>query len=184
MTFTTYAWSVDGNTRIGADERMMVQHAIDGNQGVLNPLDCQVQATGPPSQGVLITPGSAMVLGQEITQQGMYHAYNVGNDLSLATLAPTGGTIRSDMIVLQAQDPTWSGSPWGGPAAGPIIVPAIISGVAGNATAPPGGISALALARVDLPVSTSIITQGMITDLRMVSNPNRQRGFQTMQGFW
>ena len=184
MTFQPANWSIDGNPRNGNDERVMLYHATEGNQGVLGPLDLIVSATGPNSQGVSIGPGSCVVLGGEFAFQGSYHGYNVGADLSLATFTATGASPRSDMVIAEAQDPTWSGSPWGVSASGPCVVPAILSGVSSTATQPTPGISAIPLARVDIPAFTSIITPSMITDLRAVSNPNRFRSVLDLQAFW
>jgi hypothetical protein len=150
VTFQTSAYAVDGNSESGNFLRLMLQSASQGAQGVILPTDLLVTA--------------------ETAFQGSYYGYNVGSDTSL-TIAATGGAIRSDMIVVRAEDPTWSGSPWGNPAAGQILFPRVISGVSGSAVVPPGGISAIALARIDIPVSTSAITNAMIHDLRQVANP-------------
>jgi hypothetical protein len=173
VTFQSAAYAVDGNSESGNFLRLMLQSATQGNQGVIGPLDCLVTQTGAPSAGIIINPGAVVVLGAETPFQGSYYGYNVGNDTSL-TIAATGGTIRSDMIVVRAEDPTWAGSPWGNPASGQILFPRVISGVSGSAVNPPGGISAIPLARIDIPVSTSAITNAMIHDLRYVANPTRQ----------
>jgi len=172
MTFQTAAYAVDGNSESGNFLRLMLQSATLSSQGVVSHLDCIVTQTGAPSAGIIINPGAVVVFGAETPFQGSYYGYNVGNDTSL-TIAATGGTIRSDMIVVRAEDPTWAGSPWGNPASGQILFPRVISGVSGSATVPPGGISAIALARIDIPVSTSAITNAMIHDLRQVANPQR-----------
>ena len=44
-----------------------------------------------------------------------------------------------------------------------------------SATTPPAGITAIPLARVDVPAGTSNITQAMITDLRYLLNARRDR---------
>ena len=172
MTFQTAAYAVDGNSESGNFLRLMLQSATQGNQGVIGPLDLLVTQTGAPSAGIIINPGACVVVGAETPFQGSYYGYNVGNDTTL-TIAATGGTIRSDMIVVRAEDPTWAGSPWGNPASGQILFPRVISGVSGSAIAPPAGISAIPLARIDIPVSTSAITNAMIHDLRYVANPTR-----------
>jgi hypothetical protein len=165
MTFQTAVYAVDGNAEPGAFLRLMLQSATIGSQGVVGHLDVQVTQTGTPSSGIIITPGAVVVLGAETAFQGSYYGYNVGNDTTL-TIAATGGSPRSDMIVARAEDPTWAGSPWGNPASGQIIFPRVLSGVASNATQPPGGISAI-------PASTSTITNAMIHDLRYVCTPQR-----------
>jgi hypothetical protein len=170
LTFQTPAWLIDGGASLnGQFARMMLAAASSQQQGVIGPLDCIVSQTTPSaSAGVLISAGSVIVFGQEVTQQGSYFGENTGVDSSL-TIAATGGSIRSDMIVVRAEDPTFSGSPWAGPPSGQILFARVISGVSAGATQPPGGISAIPLARIDIPVSTSIITNAMIHDIRSVA---------------
>ncbi len=171
MTFQTAVWAVNGNTVDAAYARLMLQAAVLGSQGIIGHLDCQVQATQPsPTAGIVITPGAVTVLGAEAPYQGNYYGWNVGNDMTLS-IAATGGAARSDMIVARAEDPTWSGSPWGNPASGQIIFPRVISGVASSATLPPGGQSCIPLARIDMPASTSQVLQSYIHDLRQVAVP-------------
>jgi hypothetical protein len=171
MTFQSGVWAVDGNTVSGALARLMQQAATLGAQGVVGHLDCQVNATTPsPTAGIVITPGMMVILGQETTYQGTYFGWNIGNETSL-TIAATAGAARSDMVVARAEDPTWSGSPWGGPASGQIVFPRVISGVSSSATQAPAGISAIPLARIDMPPSTSVVNQAAIHDLRQVAIP-------------
>lgn len=172
MTFQTSVYAVDGNTESGNFLRLMLQSATLGSQGVVGHLDVQVTATGPATSGIIITPGAVVVAGNETAFQGSYYGYNIGNDTSL-TIAATGGSPRSDMVVVRAEDPTWSGSPWGNPAAGQILFPRVISNVGGGATVPPGTISAIPLARIDMPASTSVVQSGYIHDLRYVCTPQR-----------
>jgi hypothetical protein len=176
VTFQSSVWAVDGNQIDASLMRLMLQAQTSSTQGVANPLDCIVNATGPATAGIIITSGGFTVLGQETTYQGSYAGWNIGNDTTLS-IAPTGGSPRSDMIVARVEDPTWAGSPWGGSPAGQIIFPRVISGVSSSATQPPGGISAIPLARIDMPASVSVVQQGYITDLRGVSNP--QSSIQT-----
>jgi len=171
MTFQSAVWAVDGNTVSGALARLMNQGATLGAQGVVGHLDCIVQATTPsPTAGIVITPGMVIILGQEASYQGSYFGWNVGNETGLS-IAATAGAARSDMIVARAEDPTWAGSPWGGPASGQIVFPRVISGVSSSAVVPPAGISAIPLARIDMPPSTSVVNSAYIHDLRQVAVP-------------
>ena len=77
------------------------------------------------------------------------------------------------MVVVRAEDPTWSGSPWGAPAAGQILWPRVLTNVGAGATVPPGGFSAIPLARIDMPASQSTVQQSYIHDLRQVCNESR-----------
>jgi hypothetical protein len=140
-----------------------------GQQGVVGPLDCIVRQTVVASSGILIDQGNVVVYGAEQTEQGSYYGENLGQDSTLS-IAATGGTARSDLVVVRAEDPTWAGSPWGGSPAAQILFPRVISNVAPGTTVPPGGISAIALARIDMPASTSTVLQSYIHDVRQVVN--------------
>jgi hypothetical protein len=172
VTFQTAVWAVDGNSVDASYARLMLQSSTLGAQGVVGHLDCIVNANTVPTAGIQITPGQVVILGAEASYQGSYYGFNVGNDSTLS-IAATGGATRSDMIVARAEDPTWSGSPWGAPAAGQIIWPRVLSGVAAGSASPPAGYSCIPLARIDMPASTSVVQQSYIHDLRQVAVPQR-----------
>lgn len=169
MTFQTACWAVDGNAQNSNLARLMLLAATLGQQGVIGPLDCIVNQTAVASSGIVITQGNVVVLGQEFTEQGTYYGENLAQDTTL-TIAATGGTTRSDLIVVRAEDPTWAGTPWGGSPAAQILFPRVISNVAPGTTVAPGGISAIALARIDMPASTSVVLQSYIHDVRQCAN--------------
>src|SRR4051794_40333615 len=77
------------------------------------------------------------------------------------------------MVVLRVEDPEYEGSL--DPAADQIEYFQIISGVSSTATTIPDSRTAIPLARIDIPASTSIITSAMITDLRFIANARRDR---------
>jgi len=181
VTFQTSAAFVDGNPESGNFLRLMLQSSTAGSQGIIGATDLLVTANTVPTSGVNIAGGACVVAGAETAFQGSYYGYNVGLDTSL-TIASTGGTIRSDMVVVRAEDPTWSGSPWGNPASGQILFPRVISNVAAGLTTVPGGYSAIPLCRIDMPVSTSVVSQAYIHDLRQVAQPLRILQMQTAQG--
>jgi hypothetical protein len=170
MTFTATVFAVDGNTMTSQVMRMALQAATQGAQGVTGPTDCIVSQTTVASAGIVIAPGNVLIAGVEATAQGSYSAYNTGNDTTLS-IAATGGSIRSDMVVARVEDPTWPGSGWGGAASAQIVFPRVISNVAAGATAVPGGYSAIPLARIDMPASASTVLQSYIHDLRSVASP-------------
>lgn len=181
MTFQSGVWAVDGNQVPAGLARLQLQGATIGSQGVVGHLDCRVTANSPATSGIIISDGAVLILGQETDHQGTYWGFNLGNDTTL-TIAATGGSPRSDMIVTRAEDPTWSGTPWGGPASGQIVFPRVISGVSSTATVAPAGMSAIPLARIDMPASTSVVQSSFIKDLRFVANPQRIMQMQSMQG--
>jgi hypothetical protein len=181
MTFQTSVWAVDGNTTDGSFARQMLQSSTLGSQGVVGATDCQVQANSPNTSGIIITSGAVVIYGAETPYQGSYWGFNEGNDTTLS-IAATGGSSRSDMIVARAEDPTWSGSPWGGSPAGQIIYPRVISNVAAGSTSPPAGYSCIPLARIDMPASTAVVAQSYIHDIRQVMNPQRLLQIYTVNG--
>lgn len=181
MTFATGLWQIDGNVFNGIVSRIMAEAATSEQQGIVDPLDLIVRATATPSPGITLDAGSCVINGLETANQGSYIGYNVGLDSTL-TIAATGGTGRSDMIVARAEDPTWSGSPWTGDPAAQVVFPRVISGVSGSATSPPAGMSQIPLARIDIPASTTNITNAMIVDLRSVARPHSQKSVLSLQG--
>lgn len=175
MTFRADVYAVDGNQIDAVLLRLMNQAASIGAQGVVGHLDCRVQATSPATSGIQITTGGVVILGQEVALQGSYTSWNNGLDTTLS-IGATGGSPRSDMIVARAEDPTFSGSPWGGSPGAQIVFPRVLTNVGSGATQPPGGTSAIPLARIDMPSSTSTVQGSYITDLRTVANPQVSTG--------
>ena len=95
---------------------------------------------------------------------------------------PTGsGAGRSDLVIIRVENPYESGETWPIPsnvAQGPYVYTRIIEGVPGNTFNVKGlnlGYSAIAIARIDIPASTSTITQAMIKDLRSIAKPGGER---------
>jgi hypothetical protein len=151
--------------------RMMIKDLARGNQGVTTGLDMKVSALSTPGAGVQISDGSAVIAGVVSTVQGYYNAYNIGTDT--VDVSATGGVSRSDMLVLRVEDPEYEGTR--DPATDPIVFFEVIPNVSSSATTVPSGYSAIPLARIDIPASTATITNAMITDLRKVANPRRER---------
>jgi hypothetical protein len=92
-------------------------------------------------------------------------------------IAATGGTARSDMLIIRVEDPEYEGSL--NPQTDQITYPQVISNVSSSATTIPDGRTGIPLARIDIPANTSTITNSMITDLRKVANPRRLRTIAT-----
>jgi hypothetical protein len=151
--------------------RMMVKDLARGNQGITEGSDLKVTALSTPGGGVQIADGSAVIAGKVSPVQGHYSAYNIGVDT--VSISPTGGSSRSDMIVLRVEDPEYEGTR--DPEVDPIVFWEVVSNVSSSATTVPSGYSAIPIARIDIPASTATITNAMIVDLRQVANPRRDR---------
>lgn len=164
--------AVTGASHDAQQFRMMVRDLARGNQGITEGHHLKVSALAVNGAGVQISDGSAVIAGVASPVQGHYSAYNIGVDTSV-TIAATGGTIRSDMVILRVEDPEYEGTR--DPAVDPIVFFEVVSNVSSSATTVPSGYSAIPLARIDIPASTATITDAMIVDLRKVANPRRER---------
>ncbi|KPC94696.1 hypothetical protein ADL27_13100, partial [Streptomyces sp. NRRL F-6602] len=153
---------------------MMIRDMARDNQGVTTGLDLKVSALATPGAGVQISDGSATITGKVSPVQGSYNSYNIGTDT--VSVAATGSTARSDMLILRVEDPEYEGTR--NPATDPIVFWQVVTNVSSSATTVPSGYSAIPLARVDIPANTATITNAMITDLRQVTNPRRDRFMQ------
>jgi hypothetical protein len=182
MTFSNSVWMVDGNQITGVFARLMQQSTWGNNSGVMSSNDLYVAANSTPNSGIQIATGCCVINGSEVTYQGSYFGENIGTDTSI-TISPTGASPRSDMIVARAEDWTFSGSPWTKPGNSQVVFPRVISSVSSGATTPPGGNgSCIPLARIDIPASTSTITNAMITDLRYMVQPRSQPNLYMLDG--
>ncbi|MGW5689799.1 hypothetical protein ACWEWX_02210 [Streptomyces asiaticus] len=161
-----------GATHTAQQFRMMIRDLSRANEGITEGDHLKVTALATPGGGVQIADGSAVIIGRVSSVQGSYSAYNIGVDTSV-TIAPTGGSGRSDMVILRVEDPEYEGTR--DPAVDPIVFFEVVSNVSSSATTVPSGYSAIPLARIDIPASTATITNSMIKDLRKVANPRRDR---------
>ncbi len=174
MTWAQGLYAVDGNPLPGTLWRLQLASATRSAQGVVGQADLYVKQTATASNQVRASNGACVIAGAEAAWQGSYFGYNIGDDL--ISIAATGGAARSDMIVAKVEDPTVAGGGWShSPLTDPLVYTRVISGVTAGSVAPPAGISAIPLARIDVPASTSVITQAMITDLRYMLNARRDR---------
>ncbi|WP_274558040.1 hypothetical protein [Streptomyces spiramyceticus] len=161
---------VHGGTHPARAMRMMIQDLARGSSGVTEGNDLKVSPLTTPGAGVRVGDGSAVVRGAS-WGQGSYTQYNVGD--AVVPIVPTGASARSDLITLRVEDPEYEGTR--NPATQDIGYFHVISGVSANATAPPAGVTAIPLARLDIPGNTGTITAAMIKDLRTIANPRRSR---------
>nr|BEK65688.1 hypothetical protein KPHV_29150 [Kitasatospora purpeofusca] len=158
--------------------RMMIRDLSRGSQGITEGGDLKVRATATPGPGVRIGNGSAIVRGN-VFGQGSYTQYNAGDHP--VPIAPTGGTGRTDLICLRVEDPEYEGNR--NPLTDDVGYFHVIPGVSATTTAVPPGMTAIPLARITQPPNCQTITDSMITDLRQLANPRRERRVRTIAGF-
>jgi hypothetical protein len=159
-------WAVDGNTLDAQLWRQQLYAATLKRSGIMAPGDLKVTAFGTPGAGVNIAGGTCVIAGQEVAGQGSYFGYNNGTDT--VSVAATGGSPRTDLIVARVEDPTFAGSSWPwNPATQQLIYSRDLS----STSSLPAGVTAIPLALLTIPASTSAITNAMITDMRALANP-------------
>ncbi|WP_405613309.1 hypothetical protein [Streptomyces sp. NBC_00076] len=163
-----------GGTHPARAFRMMIRDLASGNSGVTEGNDLKVREWATPGAGVRVGDGSAVV-GGAAWGQGSYTQYNVGD--AIVPIAPTGSSARSDLICLRVEDPEYEGNR--NPAADDIGYFHVVSGVSASTKTVPSGMTAIPLARLNLPANTATITNAMITDLRQIANPRRDRKLYT-----
>jgi hypothetical protein len=174
MTLIQPPMMVNGGTHPARTMRMMIRDLSRGSQGVTEYNDLKVTQQTTPGAGVQVADGSGVVRGAS-WGQGSYTQYNVGS--ATVNIAPTGAQGRNDLVVLRVLDPEYEGSL--NPAKDSIGFFDVVSNVSSTATDPPAGMTAIPLARVALPPNCATVTDAMITDLRKICNPRRDRQIYT-----
>lgn len=166
----------NGATHQAQQFRMLVRDLASGAEGVTEGDDLKVTELSTPGGGVQIADGSAIVTGRYDPFQGSYAVCNLGSD-TVDIAANGAGSTRYDMVIIRVEDPQYEGDL--DPEVDPINYLHVIPNVSSTATTIPGGLTGIPLARIAIPVSTSTITDAMITDLRKVANPRKERRLST-----
>lgn len=175
-------YAVNGSELDGSVLRAQLKSATRAGEGIIEYGDLRVRELAVPGTSVRVASGACVVLGREVEFQGSYYGTNFGEE-QVPITATGSGAGRSDMIVAQVEDPTISGSPWAhDPATEPLIYLRVIQGVDPGATTVPPGISAIPLARIDLPASTGTVEQGHIVDLRRMMAERSQVVMRVQRG--
>jgi len=154
--------------------RALIKDLSNGAEGITEGDDLKVSPLSTPGAGVQIGEGSGIILGRVSPFQGAYAVRNQGADT--VPIAATGASARSDMVIVRVEDPEYEGDLDANDGSSDMInYFQVISNVSSSAITIPDGRTGIPLARIDIPASTSTITNAMITDLRKVANPRRQR---------
>lgn len=157
--------------------RVMLAAATSGAEGIMTPGDMKVSALPVPGTAVVANPGNALIRNSYSGGVGQSYATRAPQQTELPIVATGSAGGRTDLIVARIDDPTYGGGPFD-----PLTFEAskfeVVRGVPANTRTARGlGLSypAIALARVTLPASTGTVTAGMITDLREMAQPRKER---------
>src|SRR5690348_9003555 len=89
----------DGATHSAQQFRMLVRDLARGAEGITEGDDLKVTALGTPGAAVQVADGSGIVRSKANSFGGSYAVCNVGT--ATVNIAATGGSPRSDMVVLR-----------------------------------------------------------------------------------
>lgn len=190
MALQNVPWAIDGATIPSSLARLAQYVATSGSEGIAQLGDMKVQPLATPGNGIRIGPGGGVVLNryQGETPDQSYMVYsNTETALGPSDMPASSGSARSHLVCVTVGDPDFSqaGHPWMLGTDPPVgtentfqyvryfVVQNVPSGTVNfdqlNLNYP-----ALALARIDVPASTTTITSGMIVDLRQMARPREK----------
>jgi hypothetical protein len=185
MSWDTVPWFTEGGAEHSSEvARLLAYAAFGGAQGVVGSADLAVKALSSPAAQVQVRPGACAILNR--ATGATYQAYAGRLPTSdTVNIGSTGVSARSDLVIARVENPYSYGETWPLPSdavTGPYIFTRVVSGVPKTTTSirqvRPGD-SAITLARIDIPANTAAITQAMITDLRSMVSPRRDRVLYT-----
>lgn len=174
---------VDG-ARVPAEQlRRMLHAATSGGAGVVSPTDLEVTAMGTPTGEVSISPGSLIIPTKfPDAFPGQSYLASLRSAKVVAVPANSTGAPVVRYVVVSIRDPQYAGQATpGNPLDDEYTDWDVLSSV-------PTWKPAVAIASITLPANTAAVTAGMITDLRKLVRPRRERIVDTVsppssQGF-
>jgi hypothetical protein len=181
MTFDPTAWMIGGGAEHGPElGRLLAYASTSGSEGIVTPGDLKVVPYDVAGDGVRILAGAGLILNRY--PGGSQQTYVVRNPTETRVEqipATTSMGPRADLIVVRLHDPQYPGTAVpSDPRTFQYVRAERIPNVpadAGHEYVRTLNYPAMALARINLPTSTSTITAAMITDLRRLALPREHR---------
>lgn len=184
----TVPWFIGSNGALHPPEvaRLLAWAATQGAEGIIGAGDMKVNALAVPGAAVDIVAGGCAMLNRSPGASFQTYIDREPGTVQVAITATGSGGGRSDLVVRRVEDPDFPSwqiptDPVNGPYARYFILP----GVPNTTTSAKQlnlGYPAIALARIDIPLSTSAILNSHIVDLRKVSNPRKAREIDALTG--
>lgn len=183
MTWDGTPWAVGGGAVMQVEAMRLIPYLIaGGREGVAGAGDAAVLALAAAGGSVRVMPGAVAALNRgadPVTGGGQaYLARNPTEDV--VTIAPTAvGVTRYDLIAVVIKDPQYAGQPapasvQDGPYVSTVVYQNVPSSTRSLQQVAPGQ-TGLALALVAMPPATTVVSQGLILDLRQLVNPRVQQ---------
>lgn len=182
MTVENVPWMIQGGLHSAASGRRVLYKAVGGAEGVGGLGDLRVHQSAIADGNVQVEPGGAVMVSRYPGVKGEAYDGQVTATEPVAIAPNGGGATRYDLVIARIDD--WN---FAGQQATPADLPrddvpafklAVVQGVASTVTTAKElalGYPAIALARVAIPAGTAAVTDAMITPLRKVAVPRRQR---------
>jgi hypothetical protein len=145
------------------NDRLTTTGILWKSKGIADYGSFRVSQSGTPAMTVSVAAGHAMILGTQTATQGLYIAYN---DAATTVAISTASTTlpRIDRLCLTVQD-----SFYGGTANNQVILQAIAGTPNASPVAPSEPANSLTLALIAVAANTTAITDGNITDSRIIA---------------
>ena len=154
----------NATTHTAAGDRALLFSLYNGKEGLTTTTDLAVTQNGSPNMSVNVAAGRALVLGDDNSDQQLYHVWNdaVVNK-TIAAADPTNP--RRDLVVAEVRDTLYGG------AANDWRLRVVTGTPAASPADPATPNNALVLARVAVAAAASSITNANITALATVTKP-------------
>lgn len=184
MSFDPVPWFVGGGAEHSPDvSRLLAYAATGGTAGIIAPTDLLPTTTPAPTGNVRLMPGACVIPNTYagVSQQSYMARASSVTDVPVPATGSAGG--RHDLLVIRVDDPQFGGTVPTDRTVGPYVRAELISNVPAGTVALPSYVTfpALVIARIDLPANTATVTSNLITDLRHVAQPRRERSLLTKQ---
>lgn len=184
MALDNTPWAVGGGAQLSVEVARTIAYASTrGSEGIVGLGDLKVQAQTVPTTTVRVSPGAGLILNRYAGGGQQSYGLRNATQTDVAITATGSGGGRTDLVVARVLDPQYEGAAPGDPVTFQYAKLSVIQGVpSGTKTAKELnlGYPAIALAKITLPSSTATVTSAMITDLRRVAQPRRERAMVTI----
>lgn len=190
MPWNNAAWAIDGALMNSSLARIGQYAAVSGSEGIVQLGDLKVLPLSTPGNGIRVQAGAAVVLNRylgELPDQSYVVQLPTEDVLGSGSMPPSSGSARSHLVCVTIGDPQYSavGHPWllgSDPPAGTehtfqYVRTFVIQNVPAGTTSFDAlnlNYPAYALARLDMPASTTTVQSSHIVDLRTMAMPRTE----------
>lgn len=167
-----YFTGVDGVKHSAEVVRQSLYYATGGAEGVGGPSDLKVLPLNSPGQGVRILTGGGLMLNRYAGGSGQSYSGRNNTETEVVVPSTSSGGGRSDMVVMRVLDPQYEGQPPADPNNFQYTRAEVIQGVPADVqhfSTLGLNYPAIALARIDQPLSNSAVQLGHVVDLRRLA---------------